>query len=406
VDQVAAEVRGLLSQLESIGRDAESGGYGRFAWTPADDACRLWFEEQARRRGLLAEPDRNGNLWAWWPSPPAPDQRAVATGSHLDSVPDGGALDGPLGIVSAFVAIDHLRELGMEPTKPIAIVDWADEEGARFGLACVGSRLSTGVLDPERARLLTDRDGLTLARALEGAGIDPAGIGADPELVGRIDAFVELHVEQGRALADLDAPVALATAIWPHGRWRIRLTGEANHAGTTRLADRHDPMLVLAAVAVAARRAAEQDGALATLGRVELLPNATNAVASQASGWLDARAPDEATLDRLVASVKEATEEAAGEHGVTANFDEESRTPAVVFDEALRARLDEALGGVPAIPTGAGHDAGILAGALPTAMLFVRNPSGVSHSPAESADLEDMVAGVLALATVLRTLAS
>jgi beta-ureidopropionase / N-carbamoyl-L-amino-acid hydrolase len=406
VDQVATEVRALLAQLEPIGRSVESGGYRRSAWTPEDDACRLWFEEQARRRGLLAEPDRNGNLWAWWPSPPTPGQRAVATGSHLDSVPDGGPLDGPLGVVSAFAAIDYLRELQVEPSKPIAIVDWADEEGARFGLACVGSRLSTGVLDPERARLLTDGDGLTLARVLEGAGMDPAGIGRDAELLGRLDAFVELHVEQGRALADLGAPVALATAIWPHGRWRIRLSGEANHAGTTRLADRHDPVLALAAAAVAARSAAEQAGALATLGRVELLPNATNAVASQASGWLDARARDDATLDSLVASVKEATEASAEEHGVTATFDEESRTPAVVFDEALRARLDQALGGVPAIPTGAGHDAGILAAVLPTAMLFVRNPTGVSHNPAEHADLEDMVAGVLALATVLRTLVS
>jgi N-carbamoyl-L-amino-acid hydrolase len=262
----------------------------------------------------------------------------------------------------------------------------------------------TGALTPERARGLHDSDGVTLGEALQRVGVDPDGIGRDAEAMGRLDAFIELHVEQGRALADLDAPVGIATAIWPHGRWRFDLTGEANHAGTTRLEHRRDPMLPLAEAVLAAREAALSEGALATVGRLHVTPGATNAVPSAVAAWLDARAADELTLDLVVARVSGAAERAAARHGVTALVTEESRTPAVELDGVLRRRMSAVLGTVPEIPTGAGHDAGILAACMPTGMLFVRNRTGTSHSPAETADLEDCAAGVRALAGVLADL--
>src|SRR5439155_5798008 len=151
--------------------------------------------------------------------------------------------DGPLGVVSAFAAVDELRARGVAPAKPVAVVAFADEEGARFGVACLGSRLLTGTIEPAGALALADADGVTLAEAMHAAGADPAAAGPDEDLLGRVGAFVELHVEQGRGLVELGAPVGVATGIWPHGRWRYRFTGEANHAGTTRLADRRDPML-------------------------------------------------------------------------------------------------------------------------------------------------------------------
>jgi N-carbamoyl-L-amino-acid hydrolase len=193
--------------------------------------------------------------------------------------------------------------------------------------------------------------------------------------------------------------------IWPHGRWRCTFTGAADHAGTTRLADRRDPLLPFAATALAARDLADRAGALATVGRVQVAPNGTNAVPSRVDAWLDARAADEDVLTRLVADVTTAAATAAGEHGVRLDTVEESRSPAVVFDPVLRDRLSAVLGGVPALPTGAGHDAGVLAAHVPTAMLFVRNPTGISHSPAEHADAGDCVAGVRALAAVLEDLA-
>ncbi|MFG3090364.1 allantoate amidohydrolase [Streptomyces antibioticus] len=398
----------MWAELLPIGRSSASGGYRRYAWTPADTDCRAWFREQAETRGLTYETDRNGNQWAWLGDPIAGD--AVVTGSHLDSVPDGGAFDGPLGVVSSFAALDELRARQAHFTKPLAIVNFGDEEGARFGLACVGSRLTAGALTPEQAHRLTDADGITLPRAMEAAGHDPDAIGADPERLSRIGAFVELHVEQGRALDLSGDRVGVASAIWPHGRWRFDFRGEANHAGTTRLVDRRDPMLSYAETVLAARREAELAGAVATFGKISVEPNGVNAVPSLVRGWLDSRAEDQATLDTVVGGIERAARAHADTHGIDLDVVRESFTPVVEFDHALRDELARILGTdtglkVPVLGTGAGHDAGILSGRVPTAMLFVRNPTGVSHSPAEFAAEDDCVAGVHALADVLEGLA-
>jgi beta-ureidopropionase / N-carbamoyl-L-amino-acid hydrolase len=386
----------MWDALSPVGRVASSDGYRRFAWSAADRTAREWFAGAAADRSLDLTVDRNGNQWAWWGDPDR-DGPGVVAGSHLDSVPDGGAFDGPLGVISAFAAIDALRARGAVPGRPLAVVNMTDEEGARFGVACAGSRLLSGVLDADRARRLRDDDGTTLAEAMDAAGHDPAHLGRDDETLRRIGTFVELHIEQGRGLADLDSAVGVASRIWPHGRWRLDLPGEANHAGTTRLADRHDPMPDLARAVLAARSEAEQRGALATIGRVRIEPGGTNAVPSLVQAWLDARGPDEPTVRAVVDGVARAA-------GSPAN--EESWTPGVDFDEVLRDRLVALLGGAPVLATGAGHDAGILAAAgVPAAMLFVRNPTGVSHSPAEHAERADCLAGVEALTAVLAELA-
>ncbi|MET7981192.1 MULTISPECIES: allantoate amidohydrolase [unclassified Streptomyces] len=401
----------MWAELLPIGRSSASGGYRRFAWTGADTECRAWFRQQAESRGLTYELDRNGNQWAWLGDPAAGD--AVVTGSHLDSVPDGGAFDGPLGVVSSFAALDELRVRGVQFTKPLAIVNFGDEEGARFGLACVGSRLAAGQLTVEQAHRLTDADGITLPQAMERAGYDAGAIGPDPERLGRIGAFVELHVEQGRALDIGGDQVGIASAIWPHGRWRFDFRGEANHAGTTRLVDRHDPMLPYAETVLAARREARLAGAVATFGKIAVEPNGVNAIPSLVRGWLDSRAADQATLDTVVTGVEKAAREYAEAQGVELDVIRESFTPVVEFEHALRDELARILGkdreavlNVPVLGTGAGHDAGILSGTVPTAMLFVRNPTGISHSPAEYAAEDDCVAGVTALADVLEGLAS
>ncbi|MCX3063411.1 allantoate amidohydrolase [Streptomyces beihaiensis] len=400
----------MWRDLHPIGRDKDTTGYRRYAWTAADADCREWFKEQATARGLTYELDRNGNQWAWLGDPTAAN--AVVTGSHLDSVPDGGAFDGPLGVVSSFAALDELRSREAEFTRPLAIVNFGDEEGARFGLACVGSRLTAGVLTREAAYGLTDGDGVTLPRAMERAGYDPEAIGPDPERLARIGAFVELHVEQGRALDLSGDPVGIASSIWPHGRWRFDFRGEANHAGTTRLADRRDPMLPYAETVLAARREARLAGAVATFGKIAVEPNGVNAIPSLVRGWLDSRAADQDALDTTVTAIEKAAHDYARAHGVDVSLTRESFTPIVDFDHALRDELTRILGKetdpplrVPVLGTGAGHDAGILASSVPTAMLFVRNPTGVSHSPAEFAAEDDCLAGVRALADVLEGLA-
>ena len=402
---VAAEFRRMWADLHPVGRDGNSGGYRRFAWTREDHTLRAWFAAECTRRGLDLTADRMGNQWAWWGDPDAAVRAGnpgLVLGSHLDSVPDGGAFDGPLGVVSALSTIDALQAAGFQPTRPIAVANFGDEEGARFGIACAGSRVITGVLAPETALALRDADGISMAEAITQAGGDPTTLAPDPETLARIGTFVELHVEQGRHLATLDAdhPVAVGSDIWPHGRWRIDVPGEANHAGTTRLEDREDAMLGYAAAVIAARRSAQEHGCVATIGKVAVAPNGVNAIPSGVTGWLDARGADEAAVQRVVADVTE----------VVADFDavvtRESWTPTTAFDAGLARRIATQLGGIPVIGTGAGHDAGILANAgVRTAMLFVRNPTGISHSPAEWAPEADCLAGVAALTAVATDLA-
>jgi beta-ureidopropionase / N-carbamoyl-L-amino-acid hydrolase len=446
----------LWQSLLPVGRDPATGGYRRYSFTEADAACREWFVKAAAARSLRWESDRNANLWAWWDGPDAtaglptarvgrrlaraggiaggsggspprastadgarggpggssrPDSTAaVVTGSHLDSVPDGGAFDGPLGVVSGFAAIDLLRSRGFVPARPVGVAAFCEEEGGRFGLACLGSRLLSGVLPPEDARELRDAGGVSLAQAMAGAGLDPAGLGPDHGRLDSIGAFVELHIEQGSALDGLGAAVGIAEGIWPHGRWRLEFTGRADHAGTTRLADRRDPMLPYAATVLEARQAAAASGALATFGKVVAEPGAANAICSSVRTWLDARAPDQGVLDHMVGQIEAIARRAAAAQGVDVGLRRESFTPSVEFDPALRARLARALAArgttAPVLGTGAGHDAGVLAARVPAAMLFVRNPSGVSHSPAEHADPGDCEAGVAALAAVIEELAA
>jgi N-carbamoyl-L-amino-acid hydrolase len=403
------DVVDLLGEIEGIGVDPVRGGYSRFVFEPAELELREWFTRRAEALGLSVEPDRNGNIWAYWG--PRGDG-TIAVGSHLDSVPGGGALDGPLGVASALSAVARLTTDGVAPSRPVAVVAFAEEEGSRFGIACLGSKLSTGAIAAGAALELADSAGTTFAAAAAAAGVDPAGVGRDDARLAELAAFVELHVEQGQGLADLGAPVAVASGILAHGRWRLRFTGEGNHAGATPMAGRRDPMAAAAAAILAARAvAAGHDdprhgvNARATVGRLVPVPGGTNVIASRVDAWLDLRGDVDAATWALLAEVLAAAEEAAAGHGCALEVTEESYVDTVVFDPALRDRLGDVLGHPPVLATGAGHDAGVLAAELPTAMLFVRNPTGVSHSPFETASDEDCRVGVEALTAVLRDLA-
>lgn len=399
---LAAGFARRFDALSAIGRHASTGGYRRLAWTPEDAAARRWFTAEAADLGLDLDWDANGNVWAWW-APQDASGAAVATGSHLDTVIDGGAFDGALGVVAGLSAVEELRRREVTPNRPLAVVVFADEEGARFDTPCFGSALLAGEAEP--ADLLDRRDaqGTRLGDAVADAGLSPEGLGAEPARLAGLEAFVEVHVEQGRHLADEGAPVGVGAGIWPHGRWRLSLTGEANHAGTTTLDERRDAMVVCAAAVTAARERAAARGALATVGKVTVEPNVANAVPARVDAWIDARAPDGATLDRLVEEWSADVDHAAADHGCRYAIVSESFSPGVAFDDDVRRTL-EWITDAPALATAAGHDAGTLARAVPTGMLFVRNPTGVSHSPAEHAEQADCLAGVGALVDVLEEL--
>lgn len=391
----------MWSDLAPVGRSAASGGYFRQPFESAERELAAWFVEQCSARGLRIEMDQIGNAVGWW-EPDGPDGvagPAVLTGSHLDSVLDGGAYDGPLGVVSALAAIDLMRSRGVVPARPVGVSVFVEEEGSRFGLACLGSRLATGAVSWERARELQDRDGVRVGDVMPGAA---------STLLADVGTFVELHVEQGRDLVDRGAAVGVASEIWPHGRYRFDFAGAANHAGTTRMEDRADPMLTYAMTALAANKQARLAGQRATFGRVAVEPNGTNAVPSKVTAWLDARCSSDDALAELVSAISRQGSDRADRDGTSLSVSAESVSGAVTFDPALAALVagEHEGGDWPIIPTAAGHDAGILSAAgIPTAMLFVRNPTGVSHSPEEHAPVADCLVGVSALADTLERLA-
>lgn len=396
---------GKLAGLEEIadtGRDRLRGGYSRHLWQAPELELREWFIARARKLGLDVETDLNGNLWAWW-GESGPD--ALVLGSHLDSVPGGGEYDGPLGVVSALAAIEALQLSGDRPPRPVAVVVFAEEEGSRFGIACLGSRLLSGAIDPDRARSLRDRDGVSFAEAAQANGLDPRFIGREENRLSNIGLFLELHVEQGRGLIDQGSALGVASSILAHGRWRVHHRGEGNHAGATRMVDRRDPLIAAARTVAAIRDTALATAhGRATVGRIEPIPGGTNVIASAVDTWIDARSDNEAEVHDMLATITAQAELIAEQEGCEVVITEESWSPTVHFDPVVRDRCARALGDVPILATGAGHDAGVLSAHVPTAMLFVRNPTGVSHAPEEFASAEDCTAGVAALASIVRGL--
>lgn len=420
-------VNALLAAIGDIGRDERRGGYSRPVYSSAELTLREWFTAEATQRGLDVSTDTNGIIWAWWDLPTRPGslsgvqesrRGALVTGSHLDSVPGGGAFDGPLGVASALAAFDLLaaREASgqLTRTRAMAIAVFPEEEGSRFGVACLGSRLLSGAIDPIHALNLRDVDGNTFADVASTHGLDPSRMGKDDEALATMGAFVELHVEQGRGLnsahhtdhAGRGPAIAVGDSILGHGRWCLRFSGQGNHAGTTLMADRADPMLAAAGTIVSVRAiAAAQDNARATVGRIEPIPGGTNVIASSVNVWLDVRHPDDAVTAALVERIHVAAQTAAAEEGCTVQLVEESLSHTVHFDRQLTSALTQSarrsVPDAPLLPTGAGHDAGVLSAVVPSGMIYVRNPSGISHSPEEFVESVDAETGAAALADAL-----
>lgn len=423
-------VNSLLNAIDDVGRDARRGGYSRPVYSDAELTLREWFIGEATSRGLDVSTDANGIIWAWWDLPGAAHstagvdasrQGALVTGSHLDSVPGGGAFDGPLGVASALAAYDVLaaRESAgeLKRSRAMAITVFPEEEGSRFGVACLGSRLLAGAIEPARALGLRDSDGNTFADIASAHGLDPKRVGRDDATLARIGHFVELHIEQGKGLnsgahtdhAGRGPAIAVGDSILGHGRWRLRFSGQGNHAGTTLMADRADPMLAAAQTIVSVRTIAKaQDNARATVGRIEPIPGGTNVIASVVNLWLDVRHPDDAITASLVESIHRDAQTIAASEGCTVDLTEESLSDTVHFDAQLTHALTESvrrhIPDAPLLPTGAGHDAGVLAAVVPTGMLYVRNPSGISHAPEEYVEDDDAAAGALVLAHALEGL--
>jgi len=389
----AAKLEELLSDLIPIGL-GEDGGTTRLAWTREDEEAAAWFARRAAAIGRTMERDPAGNLWAvpdttgpWW-----------AAGSHLDSVRAGGRFDGALGVAAAFAVAEHA---------PIAVISFADEEGARFNTPTFGSRALVGRLDVDDALDRVDDHGVTLADAMADAGVEPDGLRDAPQWLEKLRGFVELHIDQTRDVASGYSAAGVVTRLAARMRLQVDLAGRADHAGTTPREERHDALAAAARIIVRAdSEAAQRLGLVFTTGRLEVEPNAPTTVPSRARMWLDARAPDPETVESWRDAVAAEAERVAEEAGVKLDLRIASWSPGTEFPEDVRTALRA---GLPApkqqIICYAGHDAGIVAGARPAGMVLVRNETGISHSPEEDVSLDDAAVGATTLLTALEQLA-
>lgn len=391
----ARDLAARLAGLDGIGETPE--GIARLAWTPEDAACRAWFAGQAAGLGRTVDTDPAGNLWA---PPPGTEPPWWGAGSHLDSVRGGGRFDGPLGVAAAF-------EIAARATAPVAVICLADEEGARFNTPTFGSRALVGRLDAEEALARVDDRGVALRDALAGAGVDPAGLARAPQWLGRLRGFLELHIDQTRELAAVGRPAGAVSGLASRVRVQADVHGQADHAGTTSRAERRDALSGAARLIVAAEDAGDDARLVVTTARILAEPNAVTTIAGHVRLWLDARAPEPAALDRWQAGLETAAAQVAQRTRTEIELRTASRSDGTPFDPRVRAALAAALGdGGGELLSFAGHDAGVLAERIPAGMVFVRNPTGVSHAPQEDVDLADAARGATAMLDALEAMAA
>ncbi|MGO8760215.1 MAG: allantoate amidohydrolase [Terracidiphilus sp.] len=344
--------------------------------------------------GMTVQVDAAGNLRGLWRPAGARDKRLIL-GSHIDTVPNAGAFDGVLGVALALEWVELARELNL--ALPIEVIAFSEEEGVRFGVPFIGSRAVAGRFDPALLAL-KDAGGITIGEAIRAFGLDPSRIG-DAAIDAGVLGFVEMHVEQGPVLEAEGLGVAAVSAIVGQTRLSLEFTGHANHAGTTPMHLRRDALAAAAEWIAAVESLALSTGGLAaTVGKIEVEPNTSNVVAGMVRASLDVRHAEDAARKSAVESLLEKARAIADRRGLALQCERPMDQPAVPMDERLTAFLTAAIeaAGLTAkqMPSGAGHDAMVMAARVPTAMLFLRSPGGISHHPDEAVLAEDVEAAL------------
>lgn len=426
--------RTLASDIVACARFGATpdGGVTRLAWTPELAAATAWVAEELERLGLDASTDPAGNLIGKWlptggsvapngsasgsappatgpiPTGPVP-AGAVMVASHLDTVPNGGAYDGTLGVLCAVEAIRLLRRDGFVPARPVWVGAYMDEEGARFGSALFGSRAFCGG-DMTPALTLEDRDGRTLREAIRAYGLDPDRVG-DAHAVDELAAYLELHIEQGPVLWREGHRLGLVESIAGVLGFLVTVEGEANHAGTTPMEQRRDALACAGRIGLALRDEARATDALrATVGSIRAWPGAMNVIPGRCTFTVDLRISRPNAFADRQAWLRELVGRIAAEEKLTATVERSYSFDPVELDAGVTAALEEAARGEGVAPhrmvSGAGHDAMVVAQRVPAGMVFVPSRDGVSHSPREWTATEDCELGARVLARAIRALAA
>jgi hydantoinase/carbamoylase family amidase len=391
-----ARIVAELKELHALTGDAE--GAQRVCWTENWATARSWFRDKLEPLPVDVETDEAGNLWA---TLAGDSERAVLIGGHLDSVSNGGWLDGCLNVLAGLEVLRRIVEQG-RPRATVRLVDWADEEGFRFGRSLFGSSAASGSLDPDEFRVLHDSEGTSLPEVLAVYGVElDRALEAGKELA-TAAAYLELHIEQGPVLEGLGVPLAAVLGTYGVERHIVRFRGQRAHAGATPMDMRRDPVAAAARFLLEGRRIADDSGSVTTVGTIAAPGGIVTAVAPVCELSFDQRHLDDATLQSMVTAAKEASERIAAEEGVEVEWAVQWRIPARPFHPELirfaEAAIDETVGTVHRMASGALHDAAEMARAgIPTEMLFVQSLRGLSHTKEEDTRPKDLEASVRAL---------
>lgn len=403
---ISAERLGrYISELGAFGRTPE-GGVSRPVysqpWAEARRQVAAWMEEI----GLAVRSDAVGNLFGRLEGT---EPGVILTGSHVDTVPNGGLLDGALGIHAGLVALGELARTLGKPRRSVEVVATCEEESSRFPADYWASRAMIGAIRPGETSTMMDRDGISVGSAMETVGLNPADIASARR--SDVSAFIELHIEQGRILYDENVSVGIVSAIAGQHRIRVTVVGRPDHAGTTPMDLRRDAYLGAAEMALGIASVAEEAGrpAVATVGTIQVLPGAMNVVPGQATFTIDVRHTVASTLAKMVDRIRETCVEIAGRRDLEVAWQPLMEVAPQPLDDGLRQLLEQCAGdlGISWKPmvSGAGHDSQVMARAFPTVMIFVPSVEGRSHSPLESTPMEQIVPGVRLLAEAIRRLA-
>ncbi|HEX5762914.1 MAG TPA: Zn-dependent hydrolase [Solirubrobacterales bacterium] len=392
---------------DDLARLAQFGTHGdavrRLAWSDAHRDALDWLASRFEGAGLEASLDPAGNLIGRWQ---AGSGKAVVLGSHIDSGPEAGRYDGTLGVLGGLAAVELLKAKGVEPRHPVWVASFMDEEGVRFGASMLGSRAFVGQ-DVGEYLARRDADGVSVAEEMRRWGLDPERIGA-AEAIDDVGAYLELHIEQGPVLERAGEEVGIVTGIVGMVQAQVRLDGEANHAGTTPMDARRDAVTGLARAALALREEAVARGGTATIGSVAVEPGAFTVIPARCEFSLDFRIGSRAEFDGLRELIETTVRRACEPDGLEVEIELTDADPPVEMDAAIVAELERAAARLGAtarrMPSGAGHDAMLIAPHVPTAMLFVPSRGGISHSPLELTDPEHCELGVQVLAGALEAL--
>lgn len=395
VANVASTPERVIAELAELDRlTGGTGGARRVAWTDCWRRAREWLETKLAAIPAPTRVDAAGNLWA---ELPGARPEFLVVGSHIDSVPAGGWLDGALGVVAALEALRS--RAGADLPVGLRLVDWADEEGARFGGSLFGSSAATGRLDAEHTTNLHDGEH-SIAAALAANGVDISRTGDARHSLDGALGYVELHIEQGPVLESAGCPLAVVTGTAGVERHSVRFEGVAAHAGAMPMDARHDPLLAAARFVLEAREAARRRSGTATVGRLGVEPGVPTIVPAACELVLDQRAPDEIDLAAMLEEARHNSAAVAQEEGVTVSWQTRWRIAPTRFDRGL---VDAALtacrsiGSEPLVmSSGALHDAASVAPLLPTVMLFVASRDGISHSPKEDTSPADLALAIRA----------